>query len=162
MCCLTPPHPILALSDVPSHYHALDLDAMYDKTPFSNIGEDDYNLDEIWRVGGAHTCLAPTMSQDHRQLDSSLICKGLMAAIEKNRECFLKMCVTHCDRWASVFVVEELEPFEYWSQDSFRVRLTVNKCDCRLFQSLHFPCLRMAMGPHACPPSPKSVPVPST
>ncbi|XP_025703925.1 uncharacterized protein [Arachis hypogaea] len=36
----------------------------------------------------------------------------LLVAIEKNRKGIPKMHVTHCDRWASVFVVEELEPFE--------------------------------------------------
>ncbi|XP_016165251.1 uncharacterized protein LOC107607867 [Arachis ipaensis] len=36
----------------------------------------------------------------------------LLAAIEKSREGISKMRVTHCDRRASVFVVEELEPFE--------------------------------------------------
>ncbi|RYR52177.1 hypothetical protein Ahy_A06g027096 [Arachis hypogaea] len=38
----------------------------------------------------------------------------LLAAIEKNGEGIPKMRVTHCDRRASVFVVEELEPFEGW------------------------------------------------
>ncbi|RYQ96318.1 hypothetical protein Ahy_B08g092029 [Arachis hypogaea] len=50
------------------------------------------------------------------------------------------MRVTHCDRRASIFVVEELEPFEGWSQGLFCVRLTAGTCDCGLFQSLHFPC----------------------
>ncbi|XP_016192082.1 uncharacterized protein LOC107632954 [Arachis ipaensis] len=48
------------------------------------------------------------------------------------------MCVTHCDRRDSVFVVEELNPFESWSQGLFRVRLSAGTCDCGLFQSLHF------------------------
>ncbi|RYR28205.1 hypothetical protein Ahy_B01g052321 [Arachis hypogaea] len=39
---------------------------------------------EVRRVGGAHTCLAPTMSQDHRQLDSSLICKVILPLIQSN------------------------------------------------------------------------------
>ncbi|RYR14960.1 hypothetical protein Ahy_B04g071682 [Arachis hypogaea] len=51
------------------------------------------------------------------------------------------MRVTHCDRRAFVFVVEELEPFEGWSQGLFRVRLTKGTCYCGLFQSLYFPCL---------------------
>ncbi|RYR05546.1 hypothetical protein Ahy_B06g085408 isoform D [Arachis hypogaea] len=137
---LPPPHPIPALSAVPSHYHSLDMDAMHERTSFSNTGEEDYNLDggvefrvghmfrsreavlqgvknynirrsaeyrviksdrlkyhvqcrqadngcqydilsrfEIWlkqycfvvfrevrRVGGVHSCVVPTMSQDHR------------------------------------------------------------------------------------------------
>ncbi|XP_016168589.1 uncharacterized protein LOC107611144 [Arachis ipaensis] len=50
------------------------------------------------------------------------------------------MCVTHYDRRASAFVVEELEPFEGWSQGSFRVWLTASTYDCGLFQSLYFPC----------------------
>ncbi|RYR08701.1 hypothetical protein Ahy_B05g076514 [Arachis hypogaea] len=50
------------------------------------------------------------------------------------------MRVIHCDRWASVFLVEELEPFEGWSQGAFRVRLTANMCDYGIFQSLYFPC----------------------
>ncbi|RYR28595.1 hypothetical protein Ahy_B01g052736 [Arachis hypogaea] len=36
------------------------------------------------------------------------------------------MRVTHCDRWASVFSVEEVEPMEGWCQTSYR--------------SLHYPC----------------------
>ncbi|RYQ90803.1 hypothetical protein Ahy_B09g096791 isoform A [Arachis hypogaea] len=39
------PHPISALSLVPSHYHTLDMDVIQEKNPFSNMGEDDYNLD---------------------------------------------------------------------------------------------------------------------
>ncbi|XP_016207122.1 uncharacterized protein LOC107647566 [Arachis ipaensis] len=50
------------------------------------------------------------------------------------------MCVTHYGRRASVFVVEELNPFEGWSQGSFRIRLNAGACDCNLFQSLHFSC----------------------
>ncbi|XP_057739752.1 uncharacterized protein LOC130956784 [Arachis stenosperma] len=50
------------------------------------------------------------------------------------------MRVTHCDRRASVFVVEELEPFEGWGHGSFWVRLSEGTCDCGLFQSLHFSC----------------------
>ncbi|RYR20337.1 hypothetical protein Ahy_B03g065444 [Arachis hypogaea] len=50
------------------------------------------------------------------------------------------MRVTHCDRRASIFVIEELKPFEGWFQGSFRVRLTARMCDCGLFQSLNFPC----------------------
>ncbi|RYQ98907.1 hypothetical protein Ahy_B07g086731 [Arachis hypogaea] len=49
------------------------------------------------------------------------------------------MRVTHCDRQASVFLVEKLEPFNGWLQGSFRVRLTADTCDCGIFQSLHFP-----------------------
>ncbi|XP_052114359.1 ornithine aminotransferase, mitochondrial-like [Arachis duranensis] len=43
---LPPPHPILALSAMPSHYHSLDLDAMHERTPFSDTGEEDYNLED--------------------------------------------------------------------------------------------------------------------
>ncbi|RYR67854.1 hypothetical protein Ahy_A03g014304 [Arachis hypogaea] len=46
------------------------------------------------------------------------------------------MCVTHCDRRASIFVVDELEPFE----SLFWVWLMVGTCVCGLFQSLYFPC----------------------
>ncbi|RYQ94466.1 hypothetical protein Ahy_B08g089380 [Arachis hypogaea] len=63
-----------------------------------------------------------------------------------NREGIPKMRVTHCDRWASVFVVEELEPFEGWGQGSFRVRLSEGTCDCVLFQSLHYPCRHALAG----------------
>ncbi|XP_025628680.1 uncharacterized protein [Arachis hypogaea] len=34
--------------------------------------------------GGVHTCLAPTMFQDHRQLDSNLICKVILSLIQSN------------------------------------------------------------------------------
>ncbi|XP_029145252.1 uncharacterized protein [Arachis hypogaea] len=70
----------------------------------------------------------------------------LLAAIEKNREGIPKMCVTHCDRRASVFVVEELEPFEGWSQGSFRVWLSEGTCDCGLFQFLYYPCRHALAG----------------
>ncbi|RYR44289.1 hypothetical protein Ahy_A08g040643 [Arachis hypogaea] len=50
------------------------------------------------------------------------------------------MRVTHCNRRALVFAVEELEPLESWSLGSFRVRLSARTCDCGIFQSLHFPC----------------------
>ncbi|RYR07196.1 hypothetical protein Ahy_B05g074512 [Arachis hypogaea] len=43
---LPPPLPISALSTVLSHYHNLDLDAMHERTPFLNTGEEDYNLDD--------------------------------------------------------------------------------------------------------------------
>ncbi|RYR00344.1 hypothetical protein Ahy_B07g088476 [Arachis hypogaea] len=123
---LPPPLPIPALSVVPSHYHSLDLDAMHERTPFLDTGEEDYNLNdsvefrighkfrsgrqcfrcrqaengcqwslrvalrqnlrywEVRRVGAAHSCLAPTMSQDHRQLDSSLICRVILSLIQSN------------------------------------------------------------------------------
>ncbi|RYR35178.1 hypothetical protein Ahy_A10g050309 [Arachis hypogaea] len=116
---LPPPHPILALSAVPSHYHSLDLNAMHERTPVFD------------------TCKS-------RKAQSQLVARNrfsqkLLAAIEKNREGIPKMRVTHCDRWASVFVVEELEPFEGWGHGSFWVRLSEGICDCGLFQSLHFP-----------------------
>ncbi|XP_057740503.1 uncharacterized protein LOC130957673 [Arachis stenosperma] len=48
---LPPPHPIPALSAVPSYYHSLDLDAMHERTLVSDSCEVDYNLDggvEFW------------------------------------------------------------------------------------------------------------------
>ncbi|RYR13362.1 hypothetical protein Ahy_B04g070400 isoform B [Arachis hypogaea] len=48
--------------------------------------------------------------------------------------------VTHCDRRASIFSVEEMEPVDCWSQTSYQVCLTERTCDCGLFQSLHYPC----------------------
>ncbi|XP_057745866.1 uncharacterized protein LOC130964488 [Arachis stenosperma] len=41
-------------------------------------------LKEVRRVGGVRSCLAPTMSQDHRQLDSSLICRVILPLIQSN------------------------------------------------------------------------------
>ncbi|RYR36401.1 hypothetical protein Ahy_A09g041358 [Arachis hypogaea] len=92
---LPPPHSIPALSAVPSHYHSLDLNAMHERTPFSN------------------TC---------------------------------EMRGTHCDRWAFVFIVEELESLEGWGHGCFRVRLSEGTCDCRLFQSLNYPCQHALAG----------------
>ncbi|RYR02538.1 hypothetical protein Ahy_B06g081337 [Arachis hypogaea] len=43
-----------------------------------------YFVREVRRVGGAHTCLAPTMSQDYQQLDSSLICKVILPLIQSS------------------------------------------------------------------------------
>ncbi|RYR16537.1 uncharacterized protein LOC107637195 [Arachis ipaensis] len=51
---LSAPRPILALSLVPSHYHTLDMDAIQEKNPFSNTGEDDYNLDEELEFSVGH------------------------------------------------------------------------------------------------------------
>ncbi|RYR15252.1 hypothetical protein Ahy_B04g071979 isoform B [Arachis hypogaea] len=55
---LPPPHPIPALSTALSRYHSLDLDAMHERTPFSDTGEEDYNLDgvEEFRVGQRFKC----------------------------------------------------------------------------------------------------------
>nr|XP_029145228.1 uncharacterized protein LOC114924537 [Arachis hypogaea] len=39
---------------------------------------------EVRKVGGVHSCLAPTMSQNHRQLDSSLICWVILPLIQSN------------------------------------------------------------------------------
>ncbi|RYR66740.1 hypothetical protein Ahy_A03g012798 isoform B [Arachis hypogaea] len=39
---------------------------------------------EVRRFGGPHSCMAPTMSQDHRQLDSSLICRVILPMIQSN------------------------------------------------------------------------------
>ncbi|XP_016206183.1 uncharacterized protein LOC107646514 [Arachis ipaensis] len=39
---------------------------------------------EVRRFGGPHSCLAPTISQDHRQLDSSLICRVILSLIQSN------------------------------------------------------------------------------
>ncbi|RYR46130.1 hypothetical protein Ahy_A07g031889 [Arachis hypogaea] len=56
------------------------------------------------------------------------------------------MRVTHYDRQASVFVVEELEPFEGWERGSFHVWLSDGTCDCGLFQSLHYLCRHTLAG----------------
>ncbi|RYR15942.1 hypothetical protein Ahy_B04g072910 [Arachis hypogaea] len=50
------------------------------------------------------------------------------------------MRVTHCDRRASVFSMEEVGPMEGWCQTSYRVCLNARICDCGLFQYLHYPC----------------------
>ncbi|XP_015939554.1 uncharacterized protein LOC107465085 [Arachis duranensis] len=120
---LPPPHPIPALSAMPSDYHSLDLDAMHERIPVSDTCGVDYNLNggvefqvghrfrsreaviqgvknysirrsveyrviesdrEVRRFGGPHSCLAPTMSQDHRQLDSSRICIVILPLIQSN------------------------------------------------------------------------------
>ncbi|RYR78834.1 hypothetical protein Ahy_A01g003697 [Arachis hypogaea] len=101
---LPPLLPISQLSEAPCYYHTLNLDAMQHDDPFNTGQEEDYNTDDgkVGKFGGPHTCLAPTMSQDHTQLDSSLICK-------KNRESLPMMIVTHCDHRASVFSVEEIQ-----------------------------------------------------
>ncbi|XP_025617319.1 uncharacterized protein [Arachis hypogaea] len=70
----------------------------------------------------------------------------LLAAIKKNRKSILKMRGTHCDRWAFVFIVEELESLEGWGHGCFRVRLSEGTCDCRLFQSLNYPCQHALAG----------------
>ncbi|XP_029152475.1 uncharacterized protein [Arachis hypogaea] len=77
----------------------------------------------------------------HAQLQGGHIySQRLLAAIDKNRESLSMLRVTHCDRRASVFSVEEMELVDGWSQTSYRVRMTERTCDCVLFQSLHYPC----------------------
>ncbi|XP_025662032.1 uncharacterized protein [Arachis hypogaea] len=39
---------------------------------------------EVRRVGSVHSCLVSTMSQNHRELDSSLICKVILPLIQSN------------------------------------------------------------------------------
>ncbi|XP_072061930.1 uncharacterized protein [Arachis hypogaea] len=41
-------------------------------------------LKEVRRFGGPHSYLAPTISQDHPQLDSSLICRVILPMIQSN------------------------------------------------------------------------------
>ncbi|RYR61191.1 hypothetical protein Ahy_A04g018317 [Arachis hypogaea] len=55
---LPPPHPIPVLLTVPSHYYSMDLDAMHERTLFSNMGEEDYNLDGgvEFQVGHGFKC----------------------------------------------------------------------------------------------------------
>ncbi|RYR02802.1 hypothetical protein Ahy_B06g081631 [Arachis hypogaea] len=45
---------------------------------------DTSEFKEVWRVGGVHNCLAPTMSQDHQQMDSSLIYNVILPLIQSN------------------------------------------------------------------------------
>ncbi|RYR59249.1 hypothetical protein Ahy_A05g025097 [Arachis hypogaea] len=68
---LPAPRLIPELSYVPSHYHTLDLDAMYEKTPYSNIGADDYNTngefslipdEKLW-PGWHGACLRPNSAK---------------------------------------------------------------------------------------------------
>ncbi|MED6215635.1 hypothetical protein PIB30_115788, partial [Stylosanthes scabra] len=47
----------------------------------------------------------------------------LTRAIEKLRESLPKMRVTHCDRQAEVFSVDEVEELEGYGMRSFRVHL---------------------------------------
>ncbi|RYR37763.1 hypothetical protein Ahy_A09g042648 [Arachis hypogaea] len=63
-----------------------------------------------------------------------------MATVDKNRDGIPKMRVTFSDSQGLVFVIEELDPFESWSQSSFCARVTAGTCDCGLFQSLHYQC----------------------
>ncbi|RYR33337.1 hypothetical protein Ahy_A10g047915 [Arachis hypogaea] len=46
--------PILELSDVPNHYHTLDLDAMHEVTLFSNMGADNYNTGDNVEFRAGH------------------------------------------------------------------------------------------------------------
>ncbi|RYR25010.1 hypothetical protein Ahy_B02g058652 [Arachis hypogaea] len=39
---------------------------------------------DVRRVGEVHTCLAPTISHDHRQLDNSLIYRVILPLIQSN------------------------------------------------------------------------------
>ncbi|RYR29626.1 hypothetical protein Ahy_B01g054064 [Arachis hypogaea] len=111
---LPPPLAIPRLSDGPSHYQTLNLDAMQADNLLNPGNEEDYNTDgvvefqvghrfrnreavlmavknysvrrnaryrEVRRFGGLHTCLAPTMSQDHAQLNSGF-CKVVLLMIK--------------------------------------------------------------------------------
>ncbi|MED6185938.1 hypothetical protein PIB30_061945 [Stylosanthes scabra] len=78
-----------------------------------------------------------------RRLPVARSSEPLMSAsntIEKSRKDLSKMRVTHCDRMASVFSVDELEELSGSFGCSFRVRLRQGTCDCGEFQSLHYPC----------------------
>ncbi|RYR26500.1 hypothetical protein Ahy_B02g060745 [Arachis hypogaea] len=69
---------------------------------------------EVHKFGRPHTCLAPTMSQDHRQLDNNLICRIILS-------------------------LKQSKSFEGCSQSSFRVRLSSETCDCGFAQVTSFP-----------------------
>ncbi|XP_025675487.1 uncharacterized protein [Arachis hypogaea] len=47
-----------------------------------NIRQNAEYRVEVHRFVGSHTCLAPTMFQDHAQLDSGLICKVVLSMIK--------------------------------------------------------------------------------
>ncbi|XP_072078163.1 uncharacterized protein [Arachis hypogaea] len=75
------------------------------------------------------------------QLNSGQVfSQQLLAAIEKNRNSLPKITVTHCDRRALVFSVDETKLLEEWSQISCPIRLNMQQCDCGVFQDLHYPC----------------------
>ncbi|RYR53498.1 hypothetical protein Ahy_A06g028644 [Arachis hypogaea] len=38
----------------------------------------------VCKFGGSHTCFSPTMSQDHRQFDSNLICSVILSLVQSN------------------------------------------------------------------------------
>ncbi|RYR28799.1 hypothetical protein Ahy_B01g052986 [Arachis hypogaea] len=96
------------------------MDAMQERNPFSNTGEDDYMLD--W---------------------------GRFVRWEARTRALLPQCLRITDgtefRRCTLPTVIDRRPFFSWrswshSRGSFRVCLTVGTCDCSLFQSLHFPC----------------------
>ncbi|RYR50935.1 hypothetical protein Ahy_A06g025969 [Arachis hypogaea] len=55
-----------------NYYHILDLDVMHEETLYSNMGADDYNTD------------SGVEFQDHRQLDSNLICRIILPLIQSS------------------------------------------------------------------------------
>ncbi|RYR63566.1 hypothetical protein Ahy_A04g021372 [Arachis hypogaea] len=119
------PLAIPRLSDVPSLYQTLNLDAMHSDDLLNAGDGEDYNTDGRY-VGS---------------VDRIPVCwQRLLAAIDKNRESLPMLRVTHCDRRASAFSVEDMELVDGWSQTSYRVRLFERTCDYGLFQSLHYPC----------------------
>ncbi|XP_072065582.1 uncharacterized protein [Arachis hypogaea] len=101
---LPPPHPIPTLHTVPSHYHSLDLDAMHERTPFSDTGEEDYNLDGgvEFRVGHRFKCREAVLqgvknysicrSAEYRVIESDRL-KYHVQCRQANNGCLWSLCV---------------------------------------------------------------------
>ncbi|XP_050918710.1 uncharacterized protein LOC127136159 [Lathyrus oleraceus] len=49
----------------------------------------------ITKVSGPHTCMSSTMSQDHRKLDSNLICNSIKSLINSDASLKVKHIITH-------------------------------------------------------------------
>ncbi|RYR68743.1 hypothetical protein Ahy_A03g015219 [Arachis hypogaea] len=98
--------------DDSSDEYTLNLNAMQLDDPFNHGDEEDYNSHDgvkfqVQRFGGPHTCLAPTMSQDHAQLGSSLIFKVILPII-------------HTDLYVSIPVLQSAVQQSYHFKSLYR------------------------------------------
>ncbi|XP_015955606.1 uncharacterized protein LOC107479992 [Arachis duranensis] len=79
------------------------------------------NYWKVYRFGGAYTCLAPTVSQDHAQLDSGLICKVVLTMIKT-------------DSSVSIPVLQSLVHQNYHFKPSYRkVWMTKEKVIAKIY-----------------------------
>ncbi|PPD84680.1 hypothetical protein GOBAR_DD18368 [Gossypium barbadense] len=82
---------------------------------------------QIWEIRkfvGPHTCISTRMTEDHGKLDSKTICTCIMPMVKDMPT--IKV---------SVLIAEMQARFQ-----SYGVDLRNRQCECRRFETLHYPC----------------------